>query len=122
MDGKPTTKRGTTPTLSVTVSGLDEDKSLAKVEFLFKQKEKETAPVLAVKVYTGGGATDTAVYTDGVFYLSFTEAESRQFKADDTYYMDTRITYTDGSIPMTEIMELYSLPTLFETAEDGDAE
>ena len=121
MDGKPQTKRGTTPLLSVTISGLDEKKTLAKVEFVFKQKEKETSPVLATKVYTGG-ATDTAVYTDGVFYLSFTEAESRQFKADDTYYMDTRITYTDGSIPMTEIMELYSLPTLFETAEDGDAE
>lgn len=105
------TKRGTTPMLAINLVGLD--KEVAKVEFVFKQKMKDTAEALVTKVYEGG-VNDTVVVEDGVYYLNFTDAESRQFKADSTYYMDTRVIYTDGSIPQTDILKFYSLTTLFE--------
>jgi len=107
------TKRGTTPSLAVTLSGLDANKTVAAVEFLFKQKVSEDADALVVKQYTGA-AGDAVTYLDGVYYLVFTEAESRMFKPDNTYYMDTKVIYSDGSIPATGIVKLLSLPTLFE--------
>ena len=105
------TKRGTTPMLAISLDGLD--KEVAKVEFVFKQKIKDSAEELVLKTYAGA-ANDSVVVEDGVYYLNFTDAESRRFKPDASYFMDTRITYVDGSIPQTEIVELYSLPTLFE--------
>lgn len=110
------TKRGTTPMLKVDFVGLAADKTVVKAEFVFKQKMKEDAEALVTKVYAGS-ATDEVVLVDGVYYIGFTEAETRQFKADQSYFMDTRITYDDGSIPVTNIVELFSLPTLFEEVE-----
>lgn len=110
------TKRGTTPMLKVNFNGLAEDKAVVRAEFIFKQKLKEDAEALVVKVY-GGSAADEVILQDGAYYIGFTEAETRQFKADQSYFMDTRITYDDGSIPVTNIVELFSLPTLFEEVE-----
>ena len=110
------TKRGTTPMLKVNFNGLAEDKTVMMAEFIFKQKLKEDDEALVVKVYSGS-AMDEVILEDGVYYIAFTEAETRQFKPNQSYFMDTRITYNDGSIPNTNIVELFSLPTLFEEVE-----
>ena len=117
------TKRGTTPGLTLELVGLDVE-NLASVEFLFKQKLKESAEPLLRKVYQDE-PSDSAIFADGLFFLPMSEADSRLFKADDTYFIDTRVVYADGGIPQTEIVQVYSLPTLFAPMtkeEDEDDE
>lgn len=107
------TKQGTTPMIGVTLEGVDEKKGVASVEFIFKQKKKGAAEALVHKIYAGTTG-DSVVFENGNYYFSFAEAESRLFREEQLYYMDTRIVYTDGSIPQTDIVEFYSLTTLFE--------
>ena len=110
--------------LGVTISTLDPEQTVQTIEFVFKQTKKEDAEVLVTKLYDPNGES-TAIKDendDNLFYLQFTDEESRQFKPDNTYYMDTRIIYESGSIPQTEIVKLYSLPTLFEEEAENNGD
>ena len=104
-------KRGTTPTLQIQ---HDMDITTVKtVEFLFKQHKLECANVLLKKTYP-----NDVTEKDGVFYIPFTELETRLFSANRMFYCDPKVTFTDGKIPATEILELHCSPTLW--GEDND--
>lgn len=86
-------KRGTNTTLPVKLSGVDWD-DVAKVEFLFKQEQNETAPAVKSAVYTPSGA----IARDGdTIYIPWTAEETYAFKRSAGYYMDTRITLVSSS-------------------------
>jgi hypothetical protein len=105
-------KRGTTPTLPVTV---DVDIStVSKIEFIFKQQNSESSTKLVLKTYPTDVEYDS---TKKLFYVYFTEDETRKFIENRPFYMDTRITYTGGKIPKTPIIELMMNNTLFTSTD-----
>lgn len=97
-------KRGTTPTIPVTI---DIDIELvSEATFIFKKEFKEEAPAILKKTFP-----NEVAYYDGAFHIPFTEEETRLFKGD--FYMDTRIVTISGSIPETCVCHLYMSSTLF---------
>ena len=113
--------------LEVTIDGIDETKTVAQIDFIFRQKIDEDIEPAVTRTYIPN-STDEGVHVvsleDGVYYLQFTEEESRYFKPDKTYFMDTRVIYSDdvlqpGFIPASNICKLYNMPTLFRTAGGG---
>ena len=103
-------KRGTTPTISTKVDGV-EFGDIQKVEFIFKNRISPDAPSLCMKYYPGGGASYNS--QDRSFDISLNESETRDFTANKTVYMDTRITLVGGSIPKTNIVQFSVIETLF---------
>lgn len=103
-------KRGTTPTIQIEheldISGVD------SVCFLFKQKKSEDAPAILVKIYPG-----EVTEQNGVFFVPFTEAETRRFKPGEEFYCDPKIKLKGGKIPATEILTLNCDPTLWGDAD-----
>ena len=109
-------KRGTIASLTVTFKGLDAD-NVEKIVFLFKCENREDAPAALVKKYPDNVNVDFGD-GDGVFYIPFTEPETRLFSG--RFYMDTKIYYKDGTIPETNIVGLTMSPTLFDIRGDYD--
>ena len=103
-------KRGTTPTIQIE-HGLD-IADVTSVDFLFKQKKSEDAPVILIKSYPGDVTED-----EGVFSIPFTEAETRRFKPGEEFYCDPKVTFANGKIPATEILTLNCNPTLWGDAD-----
>ncbi len=103
-------KRGTTPTIQI---GHELDISgVASVRFLFKQKLSEDAPAILVKSYPG-----EVTEQSGVFFVPFTEAETRRFKPGEAFYCDPKVKLTNGKIPATKILILNCNPTLWGDAD-----
>lgn len=103
-------KRGTTPTISAHVEGVEID-DIEKIEFIFKHIVSSRAAAICTKFYPGGGVSYDAQST--TFDIALTEAETRKFCAASTAYMDTRITLNGGVIPQTDIVQFSVFETLF---------
>lgn len=108
-------KRGTTPTLNVTIDELDNSDILGII-FLFKQIPKECAPEVLRKVYPGDAVAYDSEHDR--YLISLTEEESRLFLPDQLFYMDTKITLTNGKVPNTSIEQVLATKTLFGEDED----
>lgn len=107
-------KRGTTPTIPVTISAITDITLINTIEFIFKQRPSENAEKIILKTYPTNVTYDTA---NKIFYVYFTDAETRLFLPDKNFYMDTKITYVGGKIPKTKIVELYMNKTLFQSTD-----
>lgn len=101
-------KRGTTPVLRLSHS-LDLT-AVERIDFLFKQENRESAPALCKKTY---GATGEVTEEGGIFYLPFTQEETRHFAPGKPFYCDPRITLTGGKIPQTGMLQLSCKETLW---------
>lgn len=104
-------KRGTTPTLLIE-HGLDMS-TVSKIEFLFKQHKLEMGDALLIKTYPVD-----VTESDGIFYIPFTEQETRLFHSNKEFYCDPKITLLNGDIPATEILTLTCEPTLWGEPND----
>lgn len=107
-------KRGTTPVLRLEHT-LDLS-TVERIEFLFKQERRESAPALLKKTYLPvGGQVQEA---QGIFEIPFTVEESRLFAAGQPFFCDPRITLTGGSIPPTAILQLSCQDTLWGETDE----
>lgn len=111
----PFIKRGTTPTITVQITGITPEDA-EKIEFIFKHQKSEYAREICAKVYPG---EDVSYHSDtSCFHIALTDAETRLFQANNTVYMDTRITLVGGTIPATEIVSFGITDTLFRGTEN----
>lgn len=112
MDGF---KRGTTPYLGVKFN--IRNREVSTIDFLFKQEREEDAPALVEKSYP----TDVDYDSETERYLvPLTEEETRLFMENHSFYLDTKITLTNGLIPDTEILKLRMGDTLFQAQESQE--
>ena len=107
-------KRGTTPTLRISV-GI-ESSLISEIEFLFKLYPSEEAPEIVRKAYPGDVTYDSV---NDLFLLPLTESETRMF-GNNKVYLDARILTTGGKIPNTKIVTLSMTDTLFGEEDDND--
>ena len=107
-----TIKRGTTPTIPIQID-LDME-HIATVDFLFKSKMLESDTVKVEKSYP----TDVT-YADGIFYVEFSEEDTRTFAGNSIMYLDVKPTTTDGRILATKIVPIDVYLTLY-AEEVGD--
>lgn len=105
-------KRGTTPTLKVQID-LDMDQ-IDHVDFLLKQEKNDRDTLQTVlKTYP----SEDVEYNDGIFYVSYTEDDSRTFTHDTKVWLDVRPVLTNGKIVATELARVFIYPTLFKKNE-----
>ena len=102
-------KRGTTPTIRVRMDGIKPE-DVRSVEFLIKPIVTDAGYELLHKVYPGDVTYDE---TEALWLLPLTEEETRRMPKYKRVYMDTRITFPDGAIPATNIVDLSVTETLF---------
>ena len=102
-------KRGTTPTIRVKLDGIRPE-DVQSVEFIFKPFVIEEGHELLKKSYPGDVTYDE---TEALWLIPLTEAESRLFPQRKRVYMDTRITFPDGAVPFTNIVDFCVYDTLF---------
>lgn len=111
MENNKSIKRGTTPTLLISVDGIAPE-NVEKIEFIFKNSCVEYARELFRKAFPGD---DVDYDVESKCYrVSLTDAETRNFAAGKTMYMDTRITLIGGKIPATDIVHFEVSDTLFQ--------
>lgn len=108
-------KRGTNTHLPVEITGLDWA-DVAKIEFIFKQEQSESAAAVKSATYTPGGSI---ARDENTIYIPWTQAETYAFKRSGGYYMDTRVTLESSSDnPNTGApIFLQFTPTLFGAGE-----
>lgn len=104
-----TIKRGTTPTIRVRMDGIKPE-DVKSVEFLIKPFVTDAGYELLHKVFPGDVTYDD---TNALWLLPLTEEETRRLPKYKRVYMDTRITFPDGAIPATNIVDLSVTETLF---------
>ncbi len=102
-------KRGTTPTIRVQLEDI-RPKDVRRVEFLFKPFITDAGHVLLHKEYPGDVTYDDA---EELWLLPLTQDDTRRLPKFKQVYMDTRITFSDGAIPATNIVGLSVTETLF---------
>lgn len=102
-------KRGTTPTIRVRLEGIRPE-AVKSVEFIFKPFVIEDGHELLKKSYPGQVQYDD---TGQLWLIPLTEEETRLFPQRKRVYMDTRITFPDGAIPATNIVDFSVYETLF---------
>ena len=102
-------KRGTTPTIRVRMDGIKPE-DVKSVEFMFKPIVTDAGYELLHKVYPGDVSYDE---TDALWLIPLTQEETRRLPKFKRVYMDTRITFPDGAIPTTNIVDLSVTETLF---------
>lgn len=102
-------KRGTTPTIRVRLDGIKPEE-VKSVEFMFKPVITDAGYVLLHKKYPGDVTYDD---TEKLWLLPLTQKDTRRLPKFKRVYMDTRITFQDGAIPATNIVDLSVTETLF---------
>lgn len=102
-------KRGTTPTIRVRLDGIKPE-DIRSVEFLFKPVITDAGHVLLHKEYPGDVTYDD---TEELWLLPLTKEDTRRLPKFKRVYMDTRITFVDGAIPYTNIVDIQVTETLF---------
>ena len=119
-------KRGSTPTLEITISTPLE--GVKEVNFIFKDKPNEYGREILKKEYSDNIPTKEGVdHTKQFCLLMKLEAdETLRFPADTVVsdvstkvatgkaYMDTQVVYSDGTIPPTSIISVEAYDTFFE--------
>lgn len=112
-----TLKRGTQLVKQFRLRGIDMEKQINSIEFLFKARRSEQAPNLLYKKYP---SLDTTYDTEtGICTVYFSEEDTRKLRAHEKIYMDTKIVYNDGVIPEA-IMKVFDITeTLFKGGNNG---
>lgn len=110
-----TVKRGTTPTLPIKIN-IEDMSQIASINFLFKQQMTDTGEPGVMKTYP----SESVVYEGGIFYVEFTDEETREFRADSTIYLDVKPITTNGKILATKIVPINMYATLYPEDEEGD--
>lgn len=114
MENNKSIKRGTTPTLLISVDGIAPE-NVEKIEFIFKSNRTESDKELLRKVFPGDDV-DYNAYSK--FYrVSLTDAETRIF-SEGRIFMDTRVTLIGGKIPATDIVSFNVTDTLFQDVSE----
>ena len=54
-------------------------------------------------------------------YVSLTEEESRLFLECRNFFMDTRVTLSDGLVVNTNIVKMFASKTLFPGGDDNES-
>lgn len=102
-------KQGLYFSLPVDFEGLDFDR-VGKIEFIFKKMKKNFAPAIKTAIYP-----DECTRSDNTVYIRWLPEETYLVDSGKTFYMDTRITYTDtNEQPETNIQTLVMSETLFD--------
>lgn len=118
-----TLKRGTALVKQFRLVGIDLNKELLSIEFMFKARKAERAPTLLYKKYHKKYPGDDVTFDSslGVCSVSFSEEDTRALRANESVFMDTRIQYADGTIPESVIKEFFIAETLFpeEVTDSG---
>ena len=97
--------------------------NISAIEFVFKQTL--TGKALKTAYWSRDGVSRDCVKHEGdnTILVSFTRADSYLFKQNATFYLDTRIHYTDSQTnPFTKIVNLQMRDTLFEEGEEVSAD
>ena len=105
-------KRGTTPTLPITIFMPFEN--IKQIDFIFKKQKIESYPELLKLSFEFPDDNDLVDKEENSFVVNakFEEEDTRKL-SKGTVYMDTRIVLTNNEIPPTEIVELDISETLF---------
>lgn len=112
-----TLKRGTQLMKRFRLRGIDLEKNVDTIEFLFKARRAEQAPNLIYKKYPSLDTTYDA--ETGICTVFFAEEDTRKLRAYEKIYMDTKIVYDDGIIPEV-IMKVFDITeTLFKGGNNG---
>lgn len=83
-------KRGTTPTLKLSIDQEVSDGD--RVDFIFKSKEDENADALLELTYPSSSVS----YEGGEFFVELNEQQTR-FLPEGIIYVDVRVVAQDGS-------------------------
>ena len=92
------------------------------IEFLFKQTE--SGETLKTAYWSRDGESRDAVLIDGTQKIAvrFSREDTYLFQQDETFFIDTRIHYTDtDENPYTPILRLRMNMTLFSEGEEVTA-
>lgn len=109
-------KHGLRLLLPVYFDGFNLDNA-AEIEFVFTQHRDQKSAILKSALYKSDGTGD-ASRNENAICVPWTVEETALFRADDFFYMDTRITPTNGIYqPPTNIVKLRMDMTLFKQEE-----
>lgn len=116
-------KGGFRATLPIKIVNFDINDA-DSIEFMFKQKQKDTADVLKTALWVNGAETED-VYTvtgeDNVIYVRFTQEDTYNFKRGAPFYVDTRINVHGAyDNPLTPIVSTDMNLTLFGEGEAAE--
>ena len=105
-------KRGTTPTLPITIFMPFEN--IKHIDFIFKKQISDKFPELLTLSFDFPDDEALTVKEEGSFIVNakFEEEDTRKL-TKGIVYMDTRIVLTNNEIPKTEIVEIDIGETLF---------
>ena len=111
-------KQATNNVLAVSFDAELDD--FTEIEFVFTQENKANAPTLKSAVWVNGDENETAYRVDNenIIEIPWSNDDTFLFKRGQKFFMDTRITAmgTDDN-PVTPIVELFMLPSLFKKGE-----
>lgn len=99
-------KRNTTPLLHIIMDVTADE--VDHIEFVFKQTIDEDAPALVTKTFPSDDVSNDG--TD--YFVQLSLEDTKQFKANDFFYLDTHIHMNSGMIPETNMVKLKMEPTL----------
>jgi hypothetical protein len=108
-------KRGTTPTLPITIFMPFEN--VKHIDFIFKRELEENHPTLLEVGYDFPETSVEKAENSFIVNVKLSAEETRKLKAGRVY-MDTKIILSNGDIPKTEIVEIEVGATLFK-GENG---
>lgn len=115
MQGNVDIKRGTTPTLPITIFMPFEN--IKHIDFIFKKQIDDKAPKLLELGFDFPDNENLIHKEDSSFVIDveFEEEQTRKLVGGEVY-MDTRIVLTNNKIPPTEIVPLDIGKTLYGEA------
>lgn len=117
--------------LTFALQALLEDENAAQieaVEFMFKQEEDSTAPVLKTAYWSRDGASRDCelaeeTETELTIHVHFSRADTYLFEQGEPFFMDTRVHYEGvGGNPYTPIVRLRMGNSLFGSGEEATAD
>ena len=113
---------GMNTTLKIEFDGLKES-LLEKIEFMFKQENKNNADPIKRVTWRAGVRSDDVYTLDNslsCFYVPFLKEDTFKCKPGRTFYADARIHYTDTrDNPQVKVVPIRMGPGLFGS-EDGE--
>lgn len=97
--------------------------NISAIEFIFKQSLSGRALKTAYWSRDGASRDCAKRPEEDTILVSFSRADSYLFKQNATFYLDTRIHYTDSDTnPFTKIVNLQMRDTLFDEGEEVEAD
>lgn len=115
MQGNIDIKRGTTPSLPITIFMPFEN--IKHIDFIFKRGLEEDYPTLLEVAYDFPEIPVEKGENSFIVNVKLSAEETRKLKPGKVY-MDTRIILNDGTIPKAEIVKIEVGETLFKGDSD----